>query len=76
MALQKLSWEVLQHLLHSQDLSLTDYHLIRRLLNEMRGFSFKMLENWLYNFFETQPKDFWRNEIKKTGGKLGRSSEQ
>ena len=68
MALQELGWEVLQHPPYSPDLAPTDYHLFRCLSNEMRGLSFENqdhLENWLNNFFETRPKDFWRNGINK-----------
>ena len=68
MALHELGWEVLQHPPYSPDLAPTDYHLFRCLSNEMRGLSFENqdhLENWLNNFFETRPKDFWRNGINK-----------
>lgn len=67
-ALQELDWEVLQHPPYSPDLAPTDYHLFRSLSNHLRGVTFnndKDLENWLTNFFESRPGDFWRNGINK-----------
>ena len=67
-ALQELDWEVLQHPPYSPDLAPTDYHLFRSLSNQMRGVTFDTnedLENWLNNFFESRPSDFWRDGINK-----------
>ena len=67
-ALQELDWEVLQHPPYSPDLAPTDYHLFRSLSNQMRGVTFytnEDLENWLNNFFESRPDDFWRDGIDK-----------
>ncbi|CAH2091028.1 unnamed protein product [Euphydryas editha] len=44
----------------------TDYHLFRSLSNHMRGVTFdneEDLKNWLKNFLDTRPSDFWRNGI-------------
>lgn len=67
-ALQELEWEVLQHPPYSPDLAPTDYHLFRSMSNQMRGVTFdgeEDLKNWLNNFFDTRPGDFWRNGINK-----------
>ncbi|XP_014614921.1 PREDICTED: histone-lysine N-methyltransferase SETMAR-like, partial [Polistes canadensis] len=67
-ALQELEWEVLQHPPYSPDLASTDYHLFRCLSNHMKGVTFdnkEVLKNWLNNFFDTRPGDFWRNCINK-----------
>ena len=66
--LQELQWEVLQHLLYSPDLALTDYYLFRSLSNHRRGITFNNeedLKNWLKKFFDTRPRDFWQNGIDK-----------
>ena len=65
-ALQELEWEVIQHPPYSPDLAPTDYHLFRSLSNHMRGVTFeneKDLKNWLNNFFDTRPGDFWHNTM-------------
>ena len=67
-ALQELEWEVLIHPPYSPNLAPTDYHLFRSLSNQMRGVTFdgeEDLKNWLNNFFDTRPGDFWRNGINK-----------
>ncbi|KAK6763441.1 hypothetical protein RB195_023947 [Necator americanus] len=67
-AFQELEWEVLQHPPYSPDLAPTDYHLFRSLSNHMRGVTFdneEDLENWLNDFFDTRPDNFWRNGINK-----------
>ena len=66
--LQELEWEVLQHPPYSPDLATTDYHLFRSLSNHMRGVTFdneEDLKNWVNNFFDTRPGDFWRKGIDK-----------
>ena len=66
--LQELKWEVLQHPAYSPDLAPTDYHLFRSLSNQMSGVTFNNeedLENWLNNFFESRPADFWQRGIDK-----------
>ena len=68
MAIQELGWEVLPHPPYSPDLAPSDYHLFRSLSNQMRGMTFdneKAFKNWLVNFFNSRPGDFWRNGINK-----------
>ena len=67
-ALQELEWEVLQHPKYSSDLAPTDYYFFCSLSNHMRGVTFDNEEdfkNWLNKFFDTRPRNFWRNGIDK-----------
>ncbi|RCN35248.1 putative dTDP-4-dehydrorhamnose 3,5-epimerase [Ancylostoma caninum] len=62
--LQELDWKVLMHPSYPLDLAPTEYHLFRSLFNQMRGLTSgneEDLENWLTNYFEPRPREFWRN---------------
>lgn len=67
-AIQSLGWEVLPHPPYSLDLAPSDFHLFRSLSNALRGISFnndEELLNWLEQFFESKPQDFYRRGIEQ-----------
>ncbi len=68
LAIEEFNWEVLPHPAYSPDLAPSDFHLFRSLSNAMRGITFNNndeLQNWLVEFFEAQPRQFYRNGIEK-----------
>lgn len=59
-------WEILPHPPYSPDLAPTDYHLFRSLSNSLRGKEFQEetdIIEYLSDFFDSQPKDFYRRGI-------------
>ena len=68
-----LGWEVLPHPPYSPDLAPSDYHLFLSLSNAMQNLRFDdgdKLNQWLENFFDSKPEQFYRDGIMKLPGKL------
>ena len=66
--LLQLGWEVLIHLLYSQDIAPLDFHLFRSLQNSLNGKYFNSLEDCkrhLEQFFVQKDKRFWEDGIMK-----------
>ena len=64
--LMEFGWELLPHPAYSPDLAPSDYHLFRALSNHLREIIFDQsanIETYLYNFFRSQPIEFYREGI-------------
>ena len=62
-----LGWEVLPHPPYSPDLAPSDYHLFRALDNHLRQKRFNddtEIKNWLTDFFDSQPAQFYKDGIR------------
>lgn len=67
-----LGWEVLPHPPYSPDLAPSDYHLFLSLSNAMQNQHFDdedELNQWLQQFFDSKPEQFYREGIMKLPGR-------
>jgi histone-lysine N-methyltransferase SETMAR len=65
--IEELSWKVLAHALYSPDLAPSDYHLFRSMQHFLRDIKFLNVDevrNWLSDFFDSQPIEFYARGIR------------
>jgi [histone H3]-lysine36 N-dimethyltransferase SETMAR len=66
--IRELGWEILPHPSYSPDLAPSDYHLFRSLEHFLRKKTFtsdRELETSLLAFFESKPREFYKDGIEK-----------
>lgn len=62
----RLGWELLPHPPYSADISPSDHHLFRSMLDEMAGHRFTSvdeIEHWIDAFLDSNPTSFFENGI-------------
>ena len=70
--LKQLGWEALPHPPYSPDLAPSDYHLFRKMAQELEHEHFSdvgEVVQWLTEFFKRQPATFWYKGIHALPGK-------
>ena len=64
--IEDLGWEVLPYPPYSPDMASPDYHLFRSMQRSLVEKQFKSIDevqNWVSNFFESQPAEFFEKGI-------------
>jgi len=70
--IEELDWEVLPHPPYSPDIAPSDYHLFRSMEHLLREKIFQNLDeinNWVANFFKSQPAEFFEKGIHSLRGR-------
>ncbi len=70
--IEELDWEVLPHPPYSPDIAPSDYHLFRSMEHLLREKIFQNLDeinNWVANFFKSQPAEFFEKGVHSLRGR-------